>query len=225
MILVSLDTSRHDSIFDAGKFHQRRIDVIGVGATGSKLVLGLAKLGIQNIHVWDFDRVEPHNLANQTYLQRDIGRLKTDALADMVREATGGTLAAHHEKWEGQPLGEFVFAMPDTMAARRDIFDALRFKPDTKRVFDSRMGVGEAQLYSYRPTHPRDRVAYEGTLFSDDAAEVPVSACGTAITVGPTGDVIVGLMIWQLIAAVNDEQADLPWLAVSAQGGFMERIG
>lgn len=220
-----IDATRHNSVFDPGAFGKRRVDVIGVGATGSKLALTLAKLGVMNLHVWDFDTVEPHNLANQAYSQRHLGMNKAQAIAEIAQEATGWPVTAYHRPYEGGQLGEFVFAMPDTMSARRLLFDALRFSMTTQRVFDPRMGAGEGQIYSYRPTLPADRERYERTLFSDDDAHVQVSACGTAITVGPTGDVLVGLLAWQFINLVNDPQAELPWLAVSGRDALIERLG
>jgi len=50
-------------------FNQKRVDIIGAGATGSHVVMLLAILGFTNIHVWDFDRVEAHNLANQSFMK------------------------------------------------------------------------------------------------------------------------------------------------------------
>lgn len=219
-----IDATRHSDIFDPGVFGDRRVDVIGTGATGSKVALAVAKLGVRNLHVWDFDQVEPHNLANQAFAERHLGMNKAEAAAQVVYEATGWPVTAHAKAYEGEPLGEFVFALPDSMAARRLVFDSLRFSMTAKRVFESRLGVGEGQLYNYVPTDPADRTRYEATLFSDDEANVPVSACGTTISVGPTGDVLVGMMVWQFIQAVNGEQK-LPWLAISAKGGYTAEIG
>lgn len=219
-----IDATRHQSVFSPGAFHRRRVDVIGVGATGSKLALSLAKLGVLNLHVWDFDVVEPHNIANQVYSQEHVGMDKATAFADIALAATGSPVTAHVQAWDGQPLGEVVFAMADTMATRQLLFDKLRFSPTTKRVFDSRLGAADGQLYNYNPTLPADRERYGATLFSDDEATVVTSACGTAITVGPTGDMLVGLLAWQFIAYANDEDARLPWLAFSAQDAVLAQL-
>lgn len=219
-----IDASRHQDQFDPGAFGDRRVDITGVGATGSKAALALAKLGVRNLHVWDFDKVEPHNLANQAFDRRHLGMNKADAVAHVVHDLTGWPITAHAKAYEGEPLGEFVFALPDSMAARRLVFDSLRFSMTAQRVFESRMGVGEGQLYNYIPTDPTDRARYEATLFSDDEASVPVSSCGTTISVGPTGDVLVGMMVWQFMRLVAGEQK-LPWLAVSARDGLIAQIG
>ena len=49
-----LDLSRHTEIFNPSEFNPERIDIIGAGALGAEIVLQLAKLGIENLHVWDF---------------------------------------------------------------------------------------------------------------------------------------------------------------------------
>ena len=44
-----IDTTRHVEVFSPDAFGSRRIDIIGAGASGSRIVLALAKLGIENI--------------------------------------------------------------------------------------------------------------------------------------------------------------------------------
>lgn len=212
-----IDYSRHEDVFHPVKFGDRRVDVIGVGATGSKVALSLAKLGVKNIHVWDADFVEAHNIANQVYDLQQIGQSKALALADTIEAMTDTKVTVHEKMYEGErDVGEIVFAMVDSMSARRLIFDNLRFAFGTKLVIDPRMGAESAQLYSYDPRKTEQRSAYEATLFSDDDAHVEVSACGTAITVGPTGDIISGYAVWQFLRFVA-EQETLPEIHVGAR--------
>jgi molybdopterin/thiamine biosynthesis adenylyltransferase len=196
-----IDTSRHVSVFDPLKWNGR-IDVIGVGATGSKIAMSLAKLGVRGMHVWDGDIVEDHNLANQAYIRFDVGGHKTHALMQAIISATGTKIATHQHHWlpeHASQLGEVVFCMVDSMAVRRQLFDATRRTFGTRLVIDSRMGSDSAQLLTYVPQDSESRAAYEATLFSDDDAHVEVSACGTSITVGPTGDIISGYAVWHFI--------------------------
>ena len=213
---MAVDYSRHEDVFHPVKFGDRRVDVVGVGAIGSKVALSLAKLGVRNLHAWDFDTIEEHNIANQAYDISQVGDLKVRALHDIVEAATGTRITAHPEAWDGQKLGEIVFATVDTMAARKALFDKLRLSFDTKLVIDTRMGADSAQLLSYDPRMTAARNRYANTLFDDDAAEVEVSACGTAITVGPTGDIIVGYAAWALIQYVNGEKVP-PELLIGAR--------
>lgn len=202
-----IEINRHVDVFSRDSFGDRRIDVIGAGASGSRIVLSLAKLGIENIHVWDFDIVEAHNIANQVYSQADIGRPKVEALKDLVKAHTGMDLTIHNERVDGsQTLGEVVFLLTDTMSSRSEIWKkALRYKVGTRLMIETRMGADEGRVYTINPTRPKQVRGWEGTLYGDDVA--PVSACGTTISVGPTAEFISGLAVWQLIRWHAIEQA------------------
>jgi molybdopterin/thiamine biosynthesis adenylyltransferase len=194
-----IDITRHVEVFSPDAFGHRRIDVIGAGASGSRIVLELAKLGIETIHVWDFDVVEAHNIANQIYSQADIGRPKVEALSDIVKAHTGLDITIHNERVDGsQKLGEVVFLLTDTMASRKEIWQkALRMKITTKLMIETRMGVEQGRVYVVNPIKPAQVKGWEETLYDDDVAET--SACGSTISVGPTAAYITGLAVWQLI--------------------------
>jgi len=210
-------------VFDPVAWGQRRVDVIGVGATGSKVALSVAKLGVKNLHVWDGDKVESGNLANQVYAQGHVGQPKVAALTLVVNEATGLTVTPH-DFWKGERgLGDVVFMMADSMRTRKELYQAIRMNPNTRMVVDSRMGSDQAQLYSYRPGRREDLEFYESTLFDDDAAEVEVSACGTSISVGPTSDIISGMAVWSLIRLANDGDF-YPALTLGARNPMTEVI-
>lgn len=202
-----IDASRHRTIFSPEAFGNTRVDVIGVGASGSKIALELAKLGVSNLHVWDHDKVEEHNLANQLYGPTDIGRPKVEAFYDLALAQTGAKVTVHQEKVDGsQALGPIVFVLTDTMSSRQEIWRrALKLRPNVKLVIETRMGVNEGRVYSVVPTLPAHFRAYEETLYDDEEAEV--SACGSKITVGPTGAFLAGLAVWQLIRWWRIEQA------------------
>ena len=56
------------------------VHIIGAGAIGSCAALALAKIGFKDFTVYDFDSVELHNLPNQMYRAKDIGKPKVEAL-------------------------------------------------------------------------------------------------------------------------------------------------
>lgn len=196
---MSVDPIRHLAVFSPHRFGDRRVDVIGCGATGSRMVLSLAKLGVKNIHCWDFDHVAEHNVANQIFGNGDIGAQKVDALKKIVYDATGTAITAHNERVDGsQELGEVVFLLTDTMSFRKEIWEkSLRLKIHTKLLIETRMGADLGRVYALNPNRLSHARAWEATLCSDEAAEV--SACGAATSVGPTAEIISGLAVWQLI--------------------------
>ncbi|MDQ5935756.1 MAG: hypothetical protein QG574_3071 [Cyanobacteriota bacterium erpe_2018_sw_21hr_WHONDRS-SW48-000092_B_bin.40] len=201
----NIDTTRHVDVFSPDAFGKRRIDVIGAGASGSRIVLALAKLGLENIHVFDFDVVEAHNIANQVFSQVDIGRPKVEALRDIVKAHTGLEITIYNERVDGsQKLGDVVFLLTDTMSSRQEIWKkAIRYKVATKLMIETRMGVDQGRVYVVNPTRSAQVKGWEETLYDDDVAEV--SACGSTISVGPTAEYLSGLAVWQLIRWLNIE--------------------
>ena len=65
------------------------VTVCGAGALGANLVETLARSGVGQLTVIDFDRVELRNLSTQPYHRADIGALKAKMLANTVYRAVG----------------------------------------------------------------------------------------------------------------------------------------
>lgn len=195
-----LDFSRHGDLFNPYNFNSEgnKITIIGVGATGSWLALMLAKIGVKDITVYDFDTVEEHNIANQAFSMKDIGRPKVDALKDLIMENTGIEIKAINEKFTNQRLFGYVFLMVDSMKERKRIWEeAIKFKTQIIHLIEPRMGISLGRIYNINPTNIKQISKYEETFYSDDNAEV--SACGTSLTVVSTSVVIAGWCLRQLI--------------------------
>jgi len=203
-----IEALRHLSVFKPFAFGQKRVDVIGCGATGSKIVMDLAKLGIENIHVWDFDIIEEHNIANQIFGNLDIGKTKVEAIKEVVKNTTGTDITIHNERVDGkQEFGEVVFLLTDTMSSRKEIWSkGLKFKLKTALLIETRMGIDEGRVYSLNPSKLSHIKEWEKTLYSDVEAET--SACGASISVGPTAEIVAGLAVWQLIRWFSIEQGN-----------------
>lgn len=201
-----IDPMRHLSVFDPDAFGSRRVDIIGAGATGSKVALGLAKLGVQNMHVWDFDKVEAHNVANQVYGHNSIGQTKTGALRLLVQEQTACELITHEERVDGsQELGTIVFLLTDSMSSRREIWEkGIRWKQRTRLMIETRIGADTGRVYTIDPCKLPEINGWESTLYDDSVAEV--SLCGGSISVGPTSGFTAELALWQLIRWFAMEQ-------------------
>lgn len=84
MVTDNISYMRQTGIFNP--LNQKfRIVVLGAGSLGSFITLNLAKLGFSDIVVYDYDKVEKHNIPNQFYRVEDIGEYKVDALKDMIK--------------------------------------------------------------------------------------------------------------------------------------------
>lgn len=68
------------------KFQNATVAICGLGGLGSNIAISLARAGIGKLLLIDFDCVDITNLNRQQYKATQIGRLKTDALADNLKE-------------------------------------------------------------------------------------------------------------------------------------------
>ena len=203
--MVTVDYWRQLDIFSPEEFGDKEVHVVGVGATGSYIALLLAKMGVSNLHVWDFDIVESHNLPNQIFRLKDVGRAKVDALAEIIEEATGIKITVHNEAvLGGTALKGIVFLLVDSMNVRKDIWNgSLKFKLPVELMVETRMAIDNGRIYAIRPSRPADIKLWEGTLYSDEEAEE--SPC-TSRSIGPTVAYIAGIAVWKLIKFFNGEE-------------------
>lgn len=77
--------SRSKGILEVNILESKRVMIIGLGSFGSQIAIELAKAGVGQFALFDFDRVELHNLARHTSTVNDLGRLKTDVIYDAIK--------------------------------------------------------------------------------------------------------------------------------------------
>lgn len=164
------------------------ITVIGAGAIGSLVVMTLAKMGFENLSVWDFDIVSVENMSCQWYGFDDIKKPKVEALAAAIKRDCRIDLKTHNEKFEGtgaqiQTLGKIVITAVDSMAVRQTIWNACK---DNGRIFwyiDPRMAAEYALSFVMNPNNTADITSYEKTLYTDqNAVEERCTAKATMYT-------------------------------------------
>lgn len=76
---------RHGAALQA-RISAARVAVCGLGGLGSNIVIALARAGVGQLHLIDFDRVDITNLNRQQYSVRQIGQWKTDAMQAALAE-------------------------------------------------------------------------------------------------------------------------------------------
>ena len=74
---------RHGAALQA-RFDAGRVAVCGLGGLGSNVAIALARAGVGQLHLIDFDRVDLTNLNRQQYTVDQLGRYKTEALAETL---------------------------------------------------------------------------------------------------------------------------------------------
>ncbi|MBR6384622.1 MAG: sulfur carrier protein ThiS adenylyltransferase ThiF [Ruminococcus sp.] len=74
------------------KFAAASVVVCGLGGLGSNIAVSLARAGIGNIHLIDFDRVDVSNLNRQQYFVSQLGEYKSDALLNNLKNISPYTV-------------------------------------------------------------------------------------------------------------------------------------
>ncbi len=146
------------------------ITIIGAGAIGSWVTIGLAKSGFSRLAVFDHDEVDVVNMSSQFYGVDDIGKPKAIALAERIEEMTGEVITAIPEKWTGMKMKGLVIMAVDSMECRKAIFEAHKGSLTTPYLIDARMGAEVALLYTMNPSSTQDVEDYSKTLYTDAEA-------------------------------------------------------
>lgn len=77
--------SRSKGLLEVDVLSTKRVLIMGLGSGGAPIALELAKAGVGEFAISDFDRLEPHNLVRHVCYVNDLGRLKTDAIEDAIK--------------------------------------------------------------------------------------------------------------------------------------------
>lgn len=176
---------------------QDRLHIIGCGAIGSTVAENLVRFGLTNIALYDFDVVEPQNIANQMFRQIDIGKPKVEALAEMLCDINPDlktSLKIVPKGYVGQKLAGYVFLCVDNIDLRREIVTACKDNPYVKAMFDFRMRLTDAQHYAADWKNKKMIEDFLNSMnFSHEEAkkETPVSACNMTLSVVPTVRMVV----------------------------------
>ena len=78
------------------KFTSATVAICGLGGLGSNIAVALSRAGVGNLVLIDFDKVDITNLHRQQYKVNQLGRYKTEALAENLREISPYTEITLH---------------------------------------------------------------------------------------------------------------------------------
>lgn len=184
-----MDLNKSLEFFDPAKVKER-CHIIGCGSIGNNVAELLARYGITDIVLWDFDDVEPHNIANQLYTEEDVRQPKTVCLHKLLSKINPVLKQTVKKKfkYEGQPLEGFIFMCVDNVDVRNTIVDANWYNPEVKAVIDFRTTLLEGQTYFTDWSNIKQKESLKESLnFTHEEAKenTPVSACGFELSVSP----------------------------------------
>lgn len=205
-----MDLSKSYDFFQPEK-DDARIHIVGCGSVGSTLAENLARCGVTKMTLWDFDHVEPHNICNQMFRQQDVGKLKVEALKDILMDINpeiADTVELKPNGWNGKLMSGYIFLCVDNIELRREIVEKHMDSPYVKAMFDVRTMLTGAQHYAADWNDSKMKKDFLGSMqFSHEEAseETPVSACGVVLGIVTTVRLICGMCVNNYIRFTKGE--------------------
>lgn len=176
---------------------KKRCHIIGCGSVGSTIAENLARLGITEISLYDFDTVSAHNIANQMFVESDIKRLKVDAVRDLIcaiNPEAKDDVRIYPEGWTPKTrLSGYIFLCVDNIELRKKILESNIGNMSIVAIFDFRTRLEDAQHYAAPWNDPAlvDNLLKSMDFTHDEAkAATPVTACNIEMGVAPTVRII-----------------------------------
>lgn len=171
-----MDFTRQTNIFNPeGNLY--KVIIIGGGSTGSFVAFTLAKMGIKDIEVIDYDMVEEHNVPNQYYRLSDVGKLKTEALREIIKDFSGVEIKENNNKVDKDfsfdlDMNTIIINCVDNMKARCDVFEILKGIPT--KLIDTRFGGEGYSIHCLDTSKEEELSCYEKSL----KGEIKETSCG-----------------------------------------------
>jgi adenylyltransferase/sulfurtransferase len=193
-----MNITKHSGFFDPLEMIDGAIHIIGCGAIGSTVAEMLTRMGVEELHLYDFDVVTAHNIANQMFYAIDISTPKIDAIQYVLTNINPDIkIIKHEEGWKpGMSLSGYVFLCVDNIDLRRQICNENMYNPYIKAIFDFRMRLTDAQHYAADWSDEKSKENLLSTMqFSHEEAKeaTPTNACGTSMNIISTVRTIVSL--------------------------------
>ena len=147
------------------------IFMIGAGATGSFTALTLAKMGFNDIRIFDEDCIEEHNFPGQMFQMKDKGMNKALAIKDIINNFNGEKITANSVFYKNQLLKGIVVSALDSMEGRKKIYQNAVKGGKVKLLIDPRTGPELFRILTVNFELEKERKKYEKTLYSDEEAD------------------------------------------------------
>ena len=207
-----IDLNKSLEFFNPELLRGYPVHIVGCGAIGSHVAEVLARLGVQNIHLHDDDHVATHNIANQMFTFKDVGKAKVDAVAEMIEAINPGCEVHKHEERivAGQRLSGYIILCVDSIVPRQFILEANTLNPSTKAIFDFRMGLTSGQFYLADSITRRQQLAKTMEFTDEEAnANTPKSACNFELSVVYNIKALIGVGVSEMVKYWKGEDTHL----------------
>lgn len=105
-----------------GSLLKKDVMILGAGGIGSWLSIFVSRLGC-NLYIYDMDIYEEHNMSGQAVVKDAIGKLKTEAIRDLVGDLSPDCEVVIEGQYDEDSMtNDVVLCGFDNMAARKLAF-------------------------------------------------------------------------------------------------------
>ncbi|MBC8355315.1 MAG: ThiF family adenylyltransferase [Planctomycetes bacterium] len=161
---------RQRDLVPGDRLSECRATIVGVGAVGRNLALQLAAVGVPNIQLIDFDRVDLSNTTTQGFSADEVGMAKVEAVRGAIQRLDPSlAVETIQDRYRSkQAVGNVLFGCVDSISARAAIWRTVKNRCGF--WCDARM-LGEV-IRVLTASHPSIDEFYSTTLFSQSEAQV-----------------------------------------------------
>ena len=206
-LLVDEIHSRFSSAEWFKEIRKQSVFLAGLGGIGSWTALLLSRANIGQLIIYDDDVVDKTNMSGQLYSSSQIGRHKSSATYDNIRNLSEFTnvISCCRRVETGTRGHRIMIGGFDNMTARRAFYgswkrEVLGSIPDERKNFlliDARLAAEELQVFCITGVDQFLMKKYEEEwLFNDsEADETPCSYKQTSFCANMTASIIVNLVV------------------------------
>jgi len=160
-----VNLNKHQEFFDPTALN-KEVHIIGVGAIGSTLAEMFTRLGFEELCLYDIDTVDEHNLTNQMYRFKDIGKTKLESIKEILTEINPDIKINVFNKGYRNDirLSGYVFLTVDNIELRKQICMDQLCNQNIDYMADFRMELTSAQTYACPWQNERLRKHFISTM-------------------------------------------------------------
>lgn len=182
-------------------FSKARVGIAGAGGLGSTCAVSLARAGILNLVIADFDTVTKANLDRQYYFLDQVGRYKVDALTENIcRIDPGARVTAHRVRLDPQAIRDIfsgcdiiVEAVDEAGTKEMIVETALQNFPGAHVVCASGL-AGIGNLEEIKLVH-NGRLHLCGDFRRETSADSPPVAPRVGVVANMEADAVLQILI------------------------------
>ncbi len=183
------------------QLRQSVVGIAGVGGLGSNVAMSLARCGVGELILVDYDVVEPSNLNRQAYFVEQIGQPKVLAMRDILLKCNPYVKITVHLAVLSPPLVETIFNRADVVVEAFDVpetkamlLNSMRkFLPNKPGVFASGLaGDGVASLITTRKVY--HNIYLVGDSVSEAAPNIGLMAPRVTLAAGMQANAVLRIL-------------------------------